>query len=341
MAATIKDIARETGLSLATISKYLNGGALREKNRIAIQTAIQKLDYHVNEYARGLKSNKSKTIGVVIPELSNLFITRIISVMEKILQEKGYSVVICDCYTDEGAECRCVQFLLEKRVDGIINMPVCKDGRHLLPAIEKKLPILLLDRPLTALSDAASCVLLDNQGAACTATGHLLEQGHRRVGIVVGPKDIYTSQLRLRGYQQALEQYGVPFSQELVAYGDYTLQGGLLETCRLLTAVKDMTALFVTNYEMTLGALIACNERGIRIPQELSLIGFDNMELSLVAQPKLTVVTQPLEEMGIQASQLMLGCLSKSRLSPAMIMLPAVLQQGQSVRKIQPTNQTH
>ena len=123
MAATIKDIARETGLSLATISKYLNGGSLREKNRLLIEQAIQKLDYHVNEYARGLKSNKSRSIGVVIPELSNLFVTQIISVIEGVLQSQGYSIIICDCQTDPERECQAVQFLLDKRVDGIINMP--------------------------------------------------------------------------------------------------------------------------------------------------------------------------------------------------------------------------
>lgn len=142
MAATIKDIARETGLSLATISKYLNGGSLREKNRLLIEQAIQKLDYHVNEYARGLKSNKSRP-SAVVSRLSNLFVTQIISVIEGVLQSQGYSIIICDCQTDPERECQAVQFLLDKRVDGIINMPVCTDGRHLCSAVEKQLPILL------------------------------------------------------------------------------------------------------------------------------------------------------------------------------------------------------
>lgn len=332
MAATIKDIARETGLSLATISKYLNGGTLREKNRLAVERAIQKLDYHVNEYARGLKSNRSRTVGVVIPELSNLFITQIISVIEGILQEQGYSVIVCDCRTDEERECRAVRFLLEKRVDGIINMPVCADGRHLFPALEKKLPVLLLDRPLEALDGLASCVLLDNENAAYMATRRLLELGHRRIGIIVGPKEIYTSRTRLKGYRAALREYGVRPEGKWIAYGDYTLKGGYRQICRLLEDPAGMTAVFVTNYEMTLGTLIALNERGIQIPRELSLIGFDNMDLSRVANPPLTIVNQPLEEIGLQAASLMMESLSGRRASPVTVSLSARLQEGKSVQ---------
>ena len=336
MAATIKDIARETGLSLATISKYLNGGVLREKNRAAIERAIEKLDYHVNEYARGLKSNRSRTVGVVIPELSNLFVTQIISVVEGVLQEQGYSVVICDCRTDEERECRAVRFLLDKRVDGIINMPVCADGRHLRPAVERGIPILLLDRPLDALGGVASCVLLDNENAALMATRRLLELGHRRIGILVGPKDVYTSRMRLKGYRAALEEYGVAPAEELIAYGDYTLEGGHRQICRLLEEAEGMTAAFVTNYEMTLGTLIALNERGVRIPQELSLIGFDNMDLSRVARPPLTIVSQPLEEIGLQAARLMLDQLSGENRTPLTLTLSTSIQEGKSVRQLTP-----
>lgn len=333
MASTIKDIARETGLSLATISKYLNGGSLREKNRQAIEQAIRKLDYHVNEYARGLKSNRSRTVGVVIPELSNLFITQIISVMEGVLQEKGYSVMVCDCRSDPERECRAVRFLLEKRVDGLINMPIGA-GAHLEPALEKELPVLLLDRPLPLLANRVSCVLSDNEGAARTAARRLLEAGHRQIGIIVGPTDIFTSQLRLKGYREALEEYGVTPCENLIAYSDYTVQGGYRQICRLLEENKDMTAVFVTNYEMTLGALIALNERGVRIPEELSIIGFDNLDLSRVANPPLTIVSQPLEEIGLQAARLMLDQLSGENRTPLTLTLSTSIQEGKSVRQL-------
>lgn len=335
MATTLKDIARETGLSVATVSKYINGANLKEKNRIAIERAIKKLGYTVNEYARGLKSNKSRTIGVVIPELSNIFVTQIITKMEEILRSHGYSVIICDCHTDEALECEAVRFLLSKMVDGIINMPVSKSGKHLKPAIEKEIPIVLIDRTIQSLKTTVDCVLIDNEGAANAATSYLLQQGHRQIGIVTGPKDIFTSQHRLKGYQAALAEYGMECDERFIAYSDYTVQGGHESICRLLDENKDMTAVFVTNYEMTLGAVIAANERNVKIPQDLSFIGFDNMDLSRIAHPKLTIVGQPLEEIGAQVARVILERLTgKNKGSCATVVLSTNIQYGDSVSAI-------
>ncbi len=334
MAATIKDIARETGLSLATISKYINGGNLREKNRIAIENAIKKLDYHVNEYARGLKSKKSRTVGMVLPELSNLFTMKIVSAIERVLQEQGYSVIICDSQNNLEQEARSVEFLLSKQVDGIINIPLGNDSKHLAPAIDHNIPILLLDRPLDDLNDVVSCVLIDNQRAARMAVRCLLEAGHRKIGIVVGPAGVYTAERRLEGYQEALKEYGVEYEERLVCRASLTVEGGYRQMRRLLKEAKDMTAVFVTNYEMTLGALIALNKEGVQIPQELSIVGFDNiMDLSRVFRPSLTIVSQPMEQIGIQAARLMLERLSgDGSATPMTVTLSATLREGASIQ---------
>ena len=334
MAATIKDIARETGLSLATISKYINGGNLREKNRVAIERAIKKLDYHVNEYARGLKSKKSRTVGMVLPELSNLFNMKIVSVIERILQEQGYSVIICDSQNNLEQEARSVEFLLSKQVDGIINIPMGNSSSHLAPAVEHQIPILLLDRPLDKLNDVVSCVLIDNQRAARMAVRRLLDAGHRSIGVVVGPAGVYTAEMRLKGYREALEEYGIPFEERLAARASLTVEGGYRQMRRLLKESKDMTAVFVTNYEMTLGALIALNKEGVQIPQELSIVGFDNiMDLSRVFRPSLTIVSQPMEQIGIQAARLMLERLSgDASAAPMTVTLSATLREGASIQ---------
>lgn len=336
MTATIKDIARETGLSIATISKYVNGGTLKEKNRVAVERAIKDLDYHVNEYARGLKSNRSRTIGVIIPELSNLFVTQIITVMEDTLRKRGYSVIICDCHTDEKLECDAVKFLIGKRVDGIINMPVCRDGHHLRPAVEHKIPTVLIDRTVPELSNYADSVLIDNAEAARSATCCLLEKGHSKIGIIVGPKDVFTSQQRLAGYVEALKSYDVAYEERLVVNSDYTLHGGYESMRAILKTSPDITAIFVTNYEMTLGAIIAANELGVKIPQELSFIGFDNMDLSRIAHPKLTIVTQPLEEIGSQVARIMLDRLARENTGvPMKITLSTTLQVGASIQTLE------
>lgn len=335
MASTIKDIAHETGLSIATVSKYINGGHLREKNRIGIKDAIRRLDYQVNEYARGLKSNRSKTIGIIIPELCNLFVTQIITVMEAHLRSKGYSIIVCDCHTDETIECEVVQFLLGKMVDGIVNMPVCRDGRHLQPVVEKGIPIVLIDRIIPSLSDYADCVLIDNKTAAHTATLHLLQNKHRHIGIITGPLNIYTSGQRLEGYRQALESCGATYESRFVSHSDYTVQGGYVSMSRLLSQNPDMTAVFVTNYEMTLGAIIAANEANVNIPDQLSFIGFDNIDLSRVTHPRLSIVTQPLNEIGTQAARLLLQRLQENMsVSPASVILSTSLHENGSVRTL-------
>ncbi|RPF49124.1 LacI family transcriptional regulator [Hydrogenoanaerobacterium saccharovorans] len=332
MAATMKDIANYTGLGLATISKYFNGGNVLEKNKVAIEQAIEKLDFTVNEFARGLKTSKSKTVGVIIPELSNIFVTNIITIIEDILRKKGYGVIVCDCRTDETLERESVQFLVNKMVDGIINMPVCKDGEHLEPALAKNIPVVLIDRMINNLKARVDAVVVDNVSASEKATCHLIENGHQKIGIVIGPREIFTSQQRLLGYNQAFIKNGLIPDNGLVEYSDYTVQGGYESMKLMLARHSDLTAVFVTNYEMTLGAIIAINELGIKLPQELSVIGFDNMQLSQVVKPKLTIITQPLEEIGEQVAKVMLSrLLSNGDYQPDIITLSTQLQLGESV----------
>lgn len=308
--ATIKDIAKRSGLGLATISKYINGGNVREKNRIAIEAAINELGFTVNEYARGLRTNRSRTIGVVIPEFSNIFITTILSATEDILRNSGYSMIVCDCRTDEERERQAIQFMLNKHVDGIINMPVANDGSHLYPVMEKEIPIVLIDRMIRGLQDKVNAVLVDNIKASEDATNMLIQAGHSSIGIILGPENIFTSQQRLLGYNQAFIHNSIIPRERYIQFSDYTTQGGYESAVRLLSHEKP-SALFVTNYEMTLGTIIAINDLHLSIPGDIALIGFDNMQLSKVIKPKLTIVAQPLEEIASTAADILLSALDK------------------------------
>ena len=330
--ATIKDVAKETGLGLATISKYINGGNVREKNKIAIDGAIEKLGFTANAFARGLKTGKSHTIGVVIPELGNIFITTIITAMADVLREKGYGVIVCDCRTDEILEGEMVRFLLEKRVDGIVNMPVSKDGDYMQPAIEGGIPVVLLDRMINELIGNVSAVLVDNVSASSAAVKLLLDAGHKDIGIILGPQDIFTSQQRLLGYNQMLIQNAIQPNDSYVIYSDYSVQGGY-ESMKQLLECSKMTAVFSTNYEMTLGAIIALNEQGIQVPEQISFVGFDNMQISQVVQPKLTVVSQPLKEIGEQAAEILLSKLlgEADKVTPQIITLSTEIAKGKSI----------
>lgn len=304
MAATMKDIARYTGLGLATISSYFNGGNVREKNRVKIEEAIRVLHYEVNEVARGLKTNETKTIGMVIPELGNHLCLEIIPMMEDIFRSHGYATIVCDCRTDKKLEKDAVDFLMRKRVDGIINMPVDMSGAHLEAFKEKGKPIVLIDRKIAKLE--CDSVIVDNKDAAEKAIEYLLEKGHTNIGIIGGPKDISTAWERMEGYKRALEKKNLSVKEDLIYYGDYTIQSGVKGVEQLLNSHPEMTAVFVTNYEMTVGAVIGINELGVKIPEEISVIGFDSLTFARACNPKLTIVLQPVEEIARNATHIML-----------------------------------
>ena len=311
MAATMKDIARRTGLGLATISSYFNGGNVREKNRIKIEAAIEELHYEVNEVARGLKTNATRTIGVVIPELNNTFCAEIITGMEDVLRSHGYATIVCDCRTDRKLEQEAVEFLIRRRVDGIINMPVDEEGKHLRKFQKTGKPIVLIDRRIQGIS--CDSVLVDNRKAAEDAVQCFIKNGHRNIGIIGGPEGIFTAQERLSGYSKALKEAGIPIRGSLIFHGDYTIQGGVRGLEELVRSNPDMTAVFVTNYEMTMGAMIGVNELGIKIPEQLSMIGFDNLQFARACNPKLTIVSQPTDGIAREVARIMLEHLENGK----------------------------
>lgn len=333
--ATIKDVSRETGLSLATISKYINGHRVKESNRVIIEEAIERLGFTANELARSLKTKRSRSIGVVIPHLSVLFITGIISQAEDILRKNGYSVVVCTCRNDAQREKEAVRFLMGKSVDGIVNMPISSDGQHLAPALEKGIPVVLIDRMIPGMQDKVNSVLVDNVSGAADAVSLLLDAGHHNVGIILGPQDVFTSQQRQLGYAQAMIQHGLLPNNEHIIYSDYTVKGGY-KSMKALLKKKEVTAVFVSNFEMTLGAIIAVNDLSVKIPEDISFIGFDSMLLAQAIQPQLTIISQPLEEIGEAVAQTMLDQLSQEpeKRQSKIITLPTGLLQGGSIRRL-------
>lgn len=335
MAATIKDIAKATGLGLATISSYLNGGNVREKNREKIEKAIEELHFEVNEVARGLKTNRTKVIGIIIPELNNIFCAEIITEIEDHLRSHGYAVMICDCRTDVKREEEAVEFLFHKRVDGLIVMPTGERGTYLQRFIQADKPVVLIDRKMKNVN--CDCVLVDNSSAAKDAVNRLIEAGHKKIGIIAGPEDVYTAVERFRGYVLAMKEHKLPVSNEWIARGDYTIQGGTKAMKKLVMNNPDMSAVFVSNYEMTVGAIIELNELGIKIPEELSVIGFDNKEFAKASIPKLSIVSQPTEQIGRCAAEIMLERLDEKTQESEQrtIKFQTNFIEGKSIKKIE------
>ncbi len=304
MAATIKDVARHAGLSIATISKYLNGGHVLDANRVLIDLAVAELEFKVNGMARSLKTSRTMTVGVLIPNLESIFCTSIVSNVENVLQEFGYSTLVCDYRQDPVMERRKLAFLADRQIDGLLMMPLGNDPELLEPLRARNIPHVLIDRPVAG-SDCDT-ILVDNLNASYAAVEHLVVQGHRRIGIIRGPQGIHTAEERLKGYTRVHEDYNLPVEKVLIRNGEYRTEDGYGQMSALLDLDVPPTAIFVTNYEMTLGAVMALNERNVRIPEDLSVIGFDNHSLTSLVKPPLSIVVQPIREIGEMAAQTLL-----------------------------------
>ena len=304
MAVTIKDIAKETGLGNATISAYLNGVTVRPYNKEKIECAIKKLGYIRNDYARGLKTHKSKTIGVLIPELSNIFSTTIISEMEIVLREKGYGIIVCDCKTDEKLEQQALRFLLSKMVDGLIVMPVTTSGKALKVAIDNDVPITVIDR-MTDSKDV-SHIVINNREVAKNATEILVTKGCKNIALITGDMSVYTAKERKLGFEEKLKEVGL-YRENLVFNGEFSVEGGYQAAKHILKEYPDIDGVLATNYEMTVGCMIAMSEERKIGGEDIEFIGFDNLEMARIISSNITTVKQPLKGIGQNAAETILS----------------------------------
>ncbi|MGL6173323.1 MAG: LacI family DNA-binding transcriptional regulator [Cellulosilyticaceae bacterium] len=333
IATTIKDVAKYTGLSIATISKYINGGNVLARNREVIEKAIDVLDFKVNEMARGLKTSQSKIIGILIPNLEQPFCTSIVSNIENILIQYGYSTMICDYKESLTLEEVKLKFLMSKRVDGIVMMPFGEEEELIRTIIPEGFPVVLIDRILP--STNYDTVLVDNLNASYDALEQLIKRGHKKIGIITGPQDVYTARERLKGYYRVFEDYNLPIDIGLIKEGDYKVGSGYTLLKELMSKKEPPTALFITNYEMTLGAIMAINEENINVPGQLSIIGFDNQQFMSVVKPPLSVVEQPIQQIGESVAEILLKRLAQgSKHAPHLIRLKGKVLIKQSVRSI-------
>lgn len=318
MAITIKDIAKATGLGNATISAYLNGVPVRSYNKEKIEKAINELGYIRNDYARGLKTHSSKTIGVLIPELSNIFATTIISEMEEELRDKGYGIIVCDCKTDIQREQEAIRFLLSKMVDGLIIMPVSTSESTFKIALDNNIPTVVIDRLTNC--KKVSHIVINNREVSRNAVKKLIDKGCRKIITISGNEDIYTAYERRQGYIESIKEYKSQ-NQSYIYDGNLSVEGGYSATKQSIMEHPDIDGIFVTNYEMTMGSIIALKELGYIIGDTIQFYGFDNVEMSRVFSPKLSTVNQPLLEIGAKSAETILKMIDGNE--PQNIMLQA------------------
>lgn len=291
----MKDVARRAGLGLGTVSRFYNGISVKEANREKIEAAAKALNYIQNPIAKSMKTGRSMTVVVVVPNLSNMFSMRIIESIEEALEPHGYSIVVSGCRSSADRELERLRMFRRKRVDGFILMPVGQCAAPILAAVEQA-PLVLIDRLVDTPSFDA--VIVNNRQAVHREVSDALTSGITRIGIIEGPSSVYTARERRAGYEDALREAGLKSC--CVQSGGYTAESGYRAMRKMLEARPQ--AVFISNYELTLGAVNAIYESNARI----RLIGFDHVEFSAIEQTGNRFITQPVEQIGTTAAALLL-----------------------------------
>lgn len=303
MAVTIKDLAKETGLGCATISAYLNGVPVRSYNKVKIEEAINKLGYIRNEYARGLKTRKSHTIGILIPELKNIISMTIVGEIEEVLRTKGYGIIVCESRMDISRQQEAMRFLISKMVDGLIVLPVSSDGED-LQSVAENVPMTVICRQTS--SDNASHILINNREVSQEAVKRLIDKGRNRIALITDDSQVYMSGERYFGYRQVLEEKGL-FDQKMVYGGSSDIDGGYITVKKLLREHPETDGIFVTHYEMFIGCILAMSEMGIKIGEEIDFVGIDTADKSIIFDSALHTIKLPLKEIGENAAEIIVA----------------------------------
>jgi LacI family transcriptional regulator len=310
MSATIYEVARAAGVSTATVSRALNGSAqVAERTRHRITEAIAALGYQPNHVARSLVLKATHTIAVMLPDITNPFFPALVKGVQLAADEQGYAVLLAHTGGDPAKEESYFQVLRGQQVDGVLLVGLVSAPESLKGLVGRGLPVVTLDRPVDLPGSAT--VRVDHTAGGRLATEHLLELGHRRIAHIAGPKGLGVSQQRLDGYRRALSSHGVAFDERLIAEGDFSEDGGYRAIDELGRSGVPFTALFAANDLTAIGAMTALRERGVRVPDDVSVVGFDDIHLASYTSPKLTTIRQPIYDMGRAAATLLIDARQK------------------------------
>jgi LacI family transcriptional regulator len=302
--ATIKDVAALAGISYTTVSHVMNRTRpVSEEVRVKVEAAIAQLDYVPSAVARSLKAKATATIGLLIPNGINPYFAELARGIEDYCERNGFCVILCNSDDDSDKQRSYLRVLLEKRVDGLIVSSVGGDNGMAGGLAGVRTPMVIVDRDLEHIT--ADLVRIDHELGAYLATSHLLELGHRHIACICGPAETSVARMRLAGYQRAMHQAGIAVPASWVVESDFTSPSGYDAAVTLLERDRP-TAIFAANDMVGFGVLRAAAERHIGVPSDLSVIGFDDIQMSRYVYPALTTVGQSILQLGERAAQMLL-----------------------------------
>jgi LacI family transcriptional regulator len=321
---TIFDVADEAGVSLATVSRVINNkDHVSQEKRERVLRAMAQLGYVANEQARSLAGGSSRVVGLLVDYLSTSYMDEIIRGIDETLDTENYDLMLYTTHRRKTKESAYVTKLTRKLADGLLLILPRNAAAYLETLRQRQFPHVLIDY----LSDGQNvpAVSATNFRGACDAISYLLSLGHRRIGFITGTMEFGCARDRLEGYKATVQSHGIPFDPQLVYEGDFMQPQGYLNAQKLLSLPEPPTAIFASNDMMAFGVMEAARERGLRLPEDLSIIGFDDIPQAAHVHPTLTTVRQPLEEMGRSAARLLLNYIAQPTAPVERIELPTEL----------------
>lgn len=307
--ATIREVAKRAGVAPITVSRVINNsGYVNEKTRTRVETAIADLGYVPNMLARSLRSRRTNTLALILTDISNPFWTTVARGVEDATSNADFNVILCNTDESEIEQDKYLHMLLQKQVDGVLLVPARSTVDSIRFVQNQGTPVVVLDRRIPdAQTDVVRC---DSEGGAYQLMRLLLSLGHRQIAMLSGPQGVSTSEDRTAGYRRALNEAGLDIDAAMIHYGEFSLESGYAMTQQMLARTPRPSGLFAGNNFIAIGALRALRDAGLRVPEDMALVGFDDLPADLMVDPFLTVAAQPAYEMGRQATELLLARLS-------------------------------
>ncbi|TCJ19678.1 LacI family transcriptional regulator [Rubrobacter taiwanensis] len=317
--STIKDVAREAGVSTATVSRVMSGsGRVSERMRERVLAAADRLGYRPNAMARSLRSETTRTLGLVVSNVLNPFFTAVARAVEDAAHERGYSLILGNADEDPEKEELYLNVLLERRVDGLIVSPARAESPYLAEVVEEGVPVVFVDRHIEGIG--APVVRADGRRAVGELVEYLVGLGHRELAVISGPPEVVSGRERLEAFVGAAQQRGVPVMEERVRVGDFRRASGAVAMRELLALRERPTAVFVANNLMALGALREVRRAGLKVPEDISLASFDDVSWFELVEPPVTAISQPTGELGAAAARMLLEMVEEGRRPRSLIM---------------------
>lgn len=323
---TLKEIAQMAEVSTATVSKILNGKDkyISEATRQKVLDIAEREGYIPNAIAKSLKMKSTKTLGIIIPDVMNLFFSELARGVEDAAERKGYSVILCNSDNKLSKEEKYIQVLQEKMVDGIIFTASEQSINRSLK--RRNIPLVLLDRDIS-IDDEVGRIVVENEEGAYKATKHLISKGCKNIGFISSDAVNKSSGQRLKGYKRAIFEEGLDFDEENIYLQNYSIETGYKGTKALLGR-KDLDGICCGNDLIAIGAMKALKEKNIKIPDQVKVIGFDDIQISQYTDPPLTTIKQPTYELGEEAVNMLIGIIEKRDISMSQILKTKLIERG-------------